>query len=555
MNKRPCKRKPVTCNKYASFFPELLPLNEKPVPLNGPTHYLRGSIISVIQQQKRINMKHIGIIGAGISGLTTAKAFMEQGYRVTVLEKAGDIGGVWEKNRSYLGVATQTTRDEYAYSDFPMPAHYPQWPSGDQVQAYLINYATTFHVLPHIRFHVQVNKLNYLRPCWQAQVTDLQTNTSEQLSFDFVAICTGTFHKPHIPEWPGRESFIKAGGRILHSSEVKEESVLAGKHVAVVGFAKSATDIATLAADLGKSCTLVYRKPQWKVPRFFGNKVNMRHLLFSRLSEAFFNGPRKSTFQKILHSAGRPLVWAQWRALEALLKMQFKLKACGMVPEHRIEDQISCSLGVAPEGFYDKVRTGKIQAKKTGIERMEGKQVLLSNGESITPDVLVCGTGFTQELPFLEESYRRLIMGSNGQYRLFRNIIHPLVPQLGFVGFNSSLFTTLTSEVAAHWLVAYAGNQLNLPSPAEINDDMDYMDQWRTKVRPIAAEFSGTCIAPFNYMHLDRLMRDMGLPVKLTRWPHEYLKPINPADYHRLLRGYKPSRQSQPVAVPGYQFY
>lgn len=500
-------------------------------------------------------MKHIGIIGAGISGLATAKAFIEKGYRVTVLEKAADLGGVWEKSRSYVGVATQTTRDEYAFSDFPMPPDYPLWPSGAQVQAYLKEYAKSFNVLQHIWFSAQVNDLRYRQSAWEVQVTDLTDHSTQTLFFDFVAVCTGTFHKPYIPDFPGSESFIKAGGQIVHSSQVKDESLLIGKHVAVVGFAKSATDIATLSADLAKSSTLLYRKAQWKVPRYFGNKVNMRFLLFSRLSEAFFNAPRKSLFQKILHSAGRPLVWAQWRGLEALLKMQFKLKACDMVPEHRIEDQISCSLGVAPVGFYENVQNGRIQAKRTEITRMEGKQIILKNGESITPDILVCGTGFTQELPFLEESYRKLITSNNGSYRLFRNIIHPLVPQLGFVGFNSSLFTTLTSEVAANWLVRYMENRLLLPSVNEINADMEYMHQWRRHGRPIAGEFSGTCVAPFNYLHLDMLMKDMGLPTKCTRWPHEYLKPINPADYHKLLRHNKKEAAVKPAPSPGYQFF
>lgn len=500
-------------------------------------------------------MKHVGIIGAGISGLTTAKAFMERGYRVTVLEKAGAIGGVWEKSRSYAGVATQTTRDEYAFSDFPMPKDYPLWPSGEQVEAYLMAYARRFNILPYIWFNVRVDTLEYRQPNWEIKLTDLTQQATQCLSFDFVAVCTGTFHKPFIPSFPGSDSFIKAGGQILHSSQVHDRSMLRGKQVAVIGFAKSATDIATLSAEESESTTLLYRKAQWKVPRYFGNKINMRYLLFSRLSEAFFNAPRKSLAQQLLHTIGKPLVWAQWRGLEALLKMQFKLKACDMVPEHRIEDQISCSLGVAPVGFYEGVRSGKIQTKRTEIERMEGKRIYLKNGECITPDMVVAGTGFTQALPFLEESYRKLIVSPQGGYQLFRNIIHPLVPQLGFVGFNSSLFTTLTSEVAANWLVRYMENRLLLPSPAAINAEIDYINEWRRYDRPIAREFSGTCIAPFNYMHLDQLMKDMGLPAKRSRWPHEYLKPINPADYHKLLRGGKQETPAQPVTTTEYQFF
>ena len=479
-------------------------------------------------------MKHIAIIGAGISGLVTAKVFLKAGHKVTVFEKAADLGGVWEKSRSYLGVATQTTRDEYAFSDFPMPADYPLWPSGAQVQLYLRNYAYHFNVLDRIRFGTIVENISYTGECWEVQYADLSTDAFTKLSFDFVAVCSGTFHKPYVPVFPGQDSFIAAGGQILHSSQVKDDSILDSRHVAVLGFAKSATDIATIAADKASSCTLLYRKAQWKVPRFFGGKINMRLLLFSRLSEAFFDSPKKSFGKKLLHSIGKPVVWAQWRGLEMLLKTQFKLKKCDMVPTHRVEDQISCSLGVAPEGFYEKVHSGAIIAKRTEIAGFNGIKIILSNGETVKADVLVCGTGFRQEIPFLEKKYQDKIKNENG-YQLFRNIIHPQIPALGFVGFNSSLFSTLTSEVAANWLLAHVEGRLRLPGKEEMEKEILFMAQWRNTSRPVSAEFSGTCVAPFNFLHLDALMKDMGLPRKVSRSLKEYLKPINPADYRKLL--------------------
>ncbi|RYY52819.1 MAG: K+ transport protein [Chitinophagaceae bacterium] len=451
-----------------------------------------------------------------------------------MFEKAADLGGVWEESRSYLGVATQTTRDEYAFSDFPMPADYPLWPSGSQVQDYLRHYAYHFDVLPDIRFGTVVNNITHHSGVWAVEYTNLSTDVTTRLAYDFVAVCTGTFHKPYVPEFPGQEAFLAAGGQILHSSQVKNEAFLSLKRVAVLGFAKSATDIATIAADKAKSCTLIYRKAQWKVPRFFGNKINMRFLLFSRLSEAFFDSPKKSRGQKLLHSVGKPLVWAQWRGLEMLLKTQFRLKKCDMVPTHRIEDQISCSLGVAPEGFYEKVHSGAINAQRAEIVGFDGKKLVLSNGNKFEIDVLVCGTGFRQEIPFLEKRYRDKIKNEQG-YQLFRNIIHPQIPALGFVGFNSSLFSTLTSEIAANWLLAHVEGRLRLPDSLEMEKEIRYMAEWRNTSRPVSAEFSGTCVAPFNFLHLDSLMNDMGLPRKVSRSFTEYLKPINPADYRTLL--------------------
>lgn len=493
-------------------------------------------------------MKHIGIIGAGLSGLATAKAFIREGFHVIVIEKAASVGGVWEKSRSYHGVATQTTRDEYAFSDFPMPSHYPLWPSGEQVQQYLEDYARHFGILSAIRFNTAVTGLRYESGQWEMDIYDAGEDYTDTLRFHFVAVCTGTFHKPHIPAFKGMETFT---GKILHTSQVADASVLKDRSVAVVGFAKSATDIATLAAGTAKECQLLYRKAQWKVPRYFGHRINMRYLLFSRFSEAFFNAPYKTGFQKFLHSVGKPVVWAQWRGLELLLKKQFNLEACGMVPKHRIEDQISCSLGVAPEGFYEKVRCGAIRARQTEISHFDGGRVFLQNGAVITPDVVVCGTGFTQSMPFLGEPYKSRIVGKDGGFRLFRNIVNPDVPQLGFVGFNSSLFTTLTSEIAAHWLVKYAQGTLKLPAKEAIQQDMDFMAEWRKTARPVSSEFSGTCVAPFNFMHLDMLMKDMGLRTRATRWlPYEFFKPINPKDYRILLQA---SIRKAPQQVPVYQ--
>ena len=36
---------------------------------------------------------------------------------------------------------------------------------------------------------------------------------------------------------------------------------------------------------------------------------------------------------RFAHAVAKPLVWANWRGLESLLKLQFKLGKCDMVPE------------------------------------------------------------------------------------------------------------------------------------------------------------------------------------------------------------------------------
>lgn len=491
-----------------------------------------------------LKMKTIGIIGAGISGLAAAKAFCERGYSVTIFEKSPAIGGVWDKSRFYLNVSTQTTKNEYAYSDFPMPSHYHEWPTGYQMNEYLNSYARHFGIDGFIQCNTAVTEMEYSEGRWHLTTIHTPDNTTHVYTFDFAIICTGTFSNPYLPEFPGMKEFLAGGGQILHSSEVRNKEVLEQKQVVVVGFAKSATDIATQAAECASSCTLLFRKAQWKVPRFFAGSVNLKYLLFSRFSEAFFLPYQKSGFQKFLHSMGKPLVWMQWRLIEQLLIAQFRLKKCGLRPRHRIEDQISCSLGVAPAGFYKKVQTGKISAVQSEIDYFTGNGIVLKNGEKLKTDMVVFGTGFKQSLPFLSASQLDLIRNSNGQFNLHRNIINPSLPAIGFVGFNSSLFSTLTSEVAANWLAEYVSGHIDLPNQSAIKKELDLITQWKINKRPIATEFSGLCVAPFNFQHLDRLMQDMGLPVKVSKyWGYNFFKPIDPKDYNKLLLRLRPPTQ------------
>ena len=44
------------------------------------------------------------VIGAGISGIATAKCMQDAGYDTFVLERSGDIGGLWTFRPKSYGV-------------------------------------------------------------------------------------------------------------------------------------------------------------------------------------------------------------------------------------------------------------------------------------------------------------------------------------------------------------------------------------------------------------------------------------------------------------------
>ncbi|TGD98569.1 flavin-containing monooxygenase [Methylobacterium nonmethylotrophicum] len=484
-----------------------------------------------------VAQRTICVIGSGISGLAAAKAFRERGHHVTVMERGPDLGGVWEPSRSYPDVRTQTPRDIYAFSDMAMPADYPEWPAGGQVHAYLRAYAERFGLVPAIRFGCTVTGLTK-RPGQGWDVTTAGADgTAGTQTYDFVAICTGQFSQKNAPTHPGADAFRAAGGAILHSSEHADAEAVRGRRVVVLGYSKSATDVAVSAVRHGAAAvTIVYREPAWKIPYFFGGLVNFKRILYCRAAEAMFLPFDAGPVRRLAHRLATPLIWANWRALEALLTAQFALRRSGLRPRTRIEDDIHCNLAVETPGFYAMVADGRITARRGTIAAYEGGTVRLTGGERVAADLVVMATGWRQEVPILAPADRARLVDPDGQYRLYRMMVNPDLADLGFVGFNSSFATTLSAELGAAWLVRYMDGRLaRQPTRARMEAEIARSLAWRRGERPAAAHYGGLCIAPYHNRHFGDLLGDIGVPTREANPLTALFAPLRPPVYARLL--------------------
>lgn len=480
--------------------------------------------------------RKVCVIGSGISGLAAAKAFRDRGHAVTVFERGPNLGGVWEPSRSYPDVKTQTPRDLYAFSELPMPRSYPEWPSGGEVFDYLKDYARRFELTGLLQFGQTVTGLTR-RPAggWDVAVTGPAGARVEP--FDFVAVCSGQFSQKNKPEHPGAEAFEARGGRILHSSEHTDAEAVRGRRVLVLGYSKSATDVAVSAVRHGAAAvTLVYLEPAWKIPYFFGGLVNFKNILYCRAAEAMFLPFDAGPVRRAAQVLAKPLIWANWRALETLLNLQFGLKRNGLRPTKRIEDEIHCNLAVETPGFYRLVSEGRIAAVQGTIARYEDGAAVLTGGQRIDADLVVTATGWKQEVPFLSAADRAKLVDADGQYRLYRWIVNPDVPDLGFVGFNSSFATNLSAELGANWLVRYMDGQLRRqPSRAAMEAEIARSLEWRRGERPSARGYGGLCIAPYHNRHFGVLLADMGAPTRGSNPLVEAFAPLRPPAYAGLL--------------------
>lgn len=483
--------------------------------------------------------KTVCVIGAGVSGLAAAKAFSKRGHHVTIVEKSGDLGGVWEPARSYPDVQTQSPKELYRYTDRAMPDSYPEWPKGPQVHAYLADYARVHDLHRMLRLNMTVHAMTRRadgKPGWTLVLSGSDGARAHE-DFDFVAICSGQFNDPQNLALPGEESFKAAGGEIIHSSKYNDASLAKGRRVVVLGGSKSATDIAVNAVRSGaREVTLVYREPVWRIPYFIGGLINFKRILYIRAQERMFASWNIGPLARAAHAIAKPFVWANWRGLEALLKAQLKLAKCNMVPKQPIEVGVNCSVPIATPDFFPMVADGRIKAIRGTFDHYEPNTIVMSGGERVNADIAVLAIGYKLGVPFLSESDRAKLIDADGQYRLYRLIANPDLPDLGFVGFNSSFCTVLCADLAANWLVRYADGQLaRQPSAHEMRDNIEMMLHFKRVERPAAGVYGGLCVAPFHFKHFDELLADIGATRRQRNPLAEMFAPPNADAYAAFL--------------------
>ena len=492
----------------------------------------------------------IAIIGAGISGIAAAQSLRKTGHDVQVYEKSSRIGGVWAMG--YPDVRLQNTRDQYRLMDVPWSFKPDLHPTSAQVQQHL-NDAIDQLDLP-IKLDHEVTKLEETASGWRLHYQN-DGDTGRQ-DFDFVVLSIGQYSSgKRSPKFPGQDEFQ---GDIITEREITDLSAFAGKKVLVVGFGKSALDIATFAVDQASEVHHLFRTPRWMVPfRILG--IHYSRLLFCRLGTFLMpSWVQPNALEAFIHRYLGFLVRTNWLLAQSIVKIQKYLLGVGksttvksrlalLTPKHDIVSDFRSASAMQPQLYLKHIAQERLLPHQGELQAFAESGVVLEDGRTIDCGLVVLSLGSgSPTFPFLPEKYRNLLESEADGVQLYRHLLHPDIPRLAFAGFNHGFMHVPAVEIGMLWLSAVLNDELTLPGAEEMRQSMESVRQWKRD--HVNFEPSRSCAVNTRFQqYLDVLLQDLGLNPyrKMPNILAELFSQYGPDDYVCIYEEYQTRRKQR----------
>lgn len=494
----------------------------------------------------------IAVIGSGISGIAWAASLQRQGHELVVYERDVQLGGVWAA--AYPDVRLQNFGAHYHLADFPWPFQPDQHPTAAQILRYLELAVERFEL--DVRLEHEVVALREREGGWDVEVRGVGGTSVEW--FDYVVVAVGQYTQPKaelaIAE---RERF---GGEVLTEREIHDLDVLAGKRVAVVGFGKSAVDLAAFAVARGSKVEHVFRTPRWLIPLYFANRIHATRIVLARFGTVMIScWAHPTAGARFLHGRMDWFIRGFWSTMTRVLGMQLRAHARGLgpdarerlrvlEPEHTLLSDMRSAAALAPDDYYPAVARGDIRPHRGVVQRFGERGLVLEDGREIEADlvVLCLGSG-SPVFPFMPAPYRELLEREHDGVQLYRHILHPRIPNLAFAGYNHGFMHVPASEVAALWVGAMLRGELLLPSVEEMEAAIEHVRAW--KRANINFEPSRSCAVNTRFhQYLDIVLEELGLsPRRKRNFLAEQFERYEASDYANLLEEYQAAWAANPT--------
>lgn len=355
------------------------------------------------------NALEVIIVGAGFSGMAAAARLKREGCEsFLILEKADEVGGTWREN-TYPGCACDVKSNLYSYSFAPRSNWSRLYATQPEILEYLQDCSRNLGLRQHIRFNsaVQEARFDSVSGRWKIKTKGME------LEARILVLAIGPLNRPSIPDIPGLREFP---GPVFHSARWNHDVDLRGKRVAVVGTGASAIQVVPGIIDEVKELNLFQRTAAYVTPRKDKPVGSLLQGLFDhfpllqklhRLKIYAYNeliaGPVIYGSETLNHLARRVALRHIKKAIRDPELIQ------KLTPDYRI----GCKRVLLSDDYYPALATDHARVIDSSVARIEGNQVIASNGERARADALIFCTGF-----HVANMHRNLdldILGPGGQ--------------------------------------------------------------------------------------------------------------------------------------------
>jgi hypothetical protein len=315
------------------------------------------------------------VIGAGPAGLAVARALAERSLPYTHIERHTGVGGLWDIDNPgspmYESAHFISSKTQSGFGGWPMPDHFADYPSRQQIIAYLQSFADAYGLTDRIEFGVGVRSVERnAGQTWTVTRADGRETVHRQ-----VVVCTGSQWHPNIPELPG-----DFAGEVRHTVSYRSADELRGKRVLVVGGGNSGLDIACDAARSADHAVISMRRGYWFIPKHvFGRPVDT-----------------------LAHTGPKLPMWLEQRVFGLLLRiLNGDPRRLGLQkPDHKLFETHPAVNSL----LIHHLQHGDITAKP-GIARTAGDTVYFTDGTSDDFDLILLATGYVHKVPVAQKYF------------------------------------------------------------------------------------------------------------------------------------------------------
>lgn len=385
------------------------------------------------------------IIGAGCAGFTTAKRLKDHAIPFDCFEASDDIGGNWyyknpnQASACYQSLHIDTSKWRLAFEDFPVPAHFPDFPHHAQLLSYFHDYVNHFGLRETITFNTRVDEaIRDDDGLWRVRLS-----SGESRIYDVLFVCNGHHWDPRWPDpaYPG-----EFAGPQIHSHSYMDPFDpidMRGKNILIVGAGNSAMDISSELAQrpIAKNLYVSMRHGVWVLPKYIGGKPT------DKTSMPPWMPP----------GLGRKL------AKNVILKNVGRMEDYGLPkPDH---EPLTAHPSVSGE-FLTRVGCGDIKVKP-GVKSLEGAAVRFTDDSLAEIDVIIWATGYKTSFPFFKQPQFK--PAADNTFPLWKRMMQPGVNNLFFMGLAQALPTLVNfPEQQSKLPVAYLTGRYALPDEADM---------------------------------------------------------------------------------------